>query len=592
MAAGALTASAAAGGFASAAVRTSLGRIVGTYEATPAEQAWDIGFETLLNTAGVKIIAGVKPSAKWVAGRLDKVHQAFKDTIPGVAGVEAAAKGAFIDMPKNVLKKIFAGYSVGIDNFDTFLENPNATKGMMNALHSKAGQNVAAYHDEGTRMQLKMIANIAENARGSLTKIYGAMRNKLLSEVPEDFAANLDKPIFSAYSDAISKGFGKIVVRTPDRVSVGARDYLTGQLTQTVTKGGTKELVGDEAIEYLAKNGTKGVRFQLLSKQELANKLSNGDISGPGEMVVDDAAYAALDNFYKQIGQFAGGANRTGRKGAQALLDFKKISTDLSYQLAQQENVKSSFVFKQVIDQARHTMDKSVRAELQRAGVSKNFDKLNSTYARLSDQFAPLLKAHAKAQTEMDYQPLLSTFLSRPGKSVGARFAVDDLIDTANEYGLKEVSEEVSKGKLNIQIVEAAKAFNPLKPGQLKADGLGATQAGVLSYAALSANPALLGAAIGMQVLRSPRTARGAVVTTNALYQGQQMLSGMTEKQLNAFLSKPQAINSFVTGITSSPLVYMKAEGELNQLIEGARQQQLQMQQQQMQPGPGMSGGQ
>ncbi len=215
-------------------------------------------------------------------------------------------------------------------------------------------------------------------------------------------------------------------------------------------------------------------------------------------------------------------------------------------------------------------MDNSVYSELKRAGQHEAFDKLNSTYGRLSDQFAPLLKAQSKASTDMDYIPLLNTFLSRPGKTPGARFAVDDLIETANEYGLSKLAKQAASDKLDIQVVEAAKAFNPIKPGQIKADAVGVSQLGLGMWAALSMHPAMIGAIAGAQMLRQPQTARYVAAP---LYRAQQVVSNMTKKELNLFLSDPRAMNTFMTGATAAPLQSLSTKMQLDQMINQAQQQ-------------------
>jgi hypothetical protein len=60
-AAGAI-AGAAGGGAIAAGLRTSLGRLVGTYDATPMEQLYDIGVETLLSAGGEAVALGAKPT--------------------------------------------------------------------------------------------------------------------------------------------------------------------------------------------------------------------------------------------------------------------------------------------------------------------------------------------------------------------------------------------------------------------------------------------------------------------------------------------------------------------------------------------------
>lgn len=564
---------AAATAAAAEGIRTSLGRIVGTYDATPAEQAWDIGFETLLNAGGAKIAAGVKPTAKFVASKLGPLAETFKETAePWVPNAAKSAAQAVAATPKAMFKKIFASYSVGENNFDTMVENPEQTKAMMHQLHDMSKGSVDAYHDEALRGQLNSIKGIADKGRKVLTDIYGGMQSKILGKVPANFTVNLDTPVFRTYSDAVKAGIGKIAVRTPSTIKLGAKDYITGKQAEEVVEGGIKYLQGNDAIEYMAKNGVKNVKFEMLSKKELAAKIAEGgEISdGLGYLASDADAYGVMKGFYDELGTFAGGKNRSGIEGAKALLNFKKIATNLSYTLANKEVARGTPEVRFLINNARTSMDDAVFQEFNKAGLGKDFVSLNSTYNSLSSQFSPLLQAKnqfEKTGNIKAYEPLLSTFLARPGKNASARFAIDDAIVAADSHGLKGLSKELIDDKLKIQVGEAAKAFNPIKPGVWKADALGTSQAGMMIYAAASGNPALAGAIVGAQVLRSPNTARAAIATVQGLSKGQEFVKNMSKDTANKFLSDPKAMNTFLLGVTQAPIVHQQAEEQLNGII-------------------------
>lgn len=535
------------------ATRTSLGRIVGTYDATPAEQAWDIGFEGLLNAAGAKIGAGVKPTAKWMSNHIDDLATAFKDTVePWVPNAAKSAASAVANSPMTMFKKVFANFSVGESNFDTMLENPKQTKALMSQLHSMSGGDVSSYHDEALRQQLGVVQNIAENSRKALTNIYGAMRNGILKNVPESFSVNLEDPVYGAYAKAVQNGLGVLQV-------------------------GGKELSGKEAAEYIAKNGMKNTGFKMLSQEEMAKSIQMGAEldKGLGYLAQDKEAYTIMKDFYGRLGTFVGGQNRTGSEGAKALLDFKKVATDLSHSMANTEAARSTPQIRFLINEARASMDNSVFQEFKKHGIGDSFTKLNSTYSQLSDKFAPLLQAKAqydKTGNLKTYEGLLNTFLARPGKNASSRFAVDDAIMAADSYGLKNTAKELMDDKVKIQVAEAAKAFNPIKPGLIKADMLGASGAGMLSYGVMTGNVPLVAAAVGVNALRSPNMSRAAIATVQGLSKGQEMLSKIPKRELNALMSSPQAMNSFLLGVTQAPVIRDQADQQFQQLLQQAQQ--------------------
>lgn len=552
-----LAASGAIAGASTAALRTSLGRIVGTYDASPAEQAWDIGFESLLNAAGGKILAGVKPTAKVIANKLGLLAEAFKDTVeplaPGAykaaSDIMESAGSAMAGAPKAMFKKIFASYSVGENNFDKMAEQPDAVSGTMRRLADMSGTDVQSYHDQAVREQVDQIGKIAGDTRQVLSDIYGSMRNKLLAKVGPGFKVNLEDSVYSAYKDALEKGIG-------------------------VLKVGSKELQGKDAIEFLAQNGTQKASFRTLSQDELQRSIAQGSslAEGRGYLSANKDAYDTLSQFYSQLDKFAGGADRTGAKGAADLLDFKKVATDLANKATGGEALQGAYDVRKVITSAKAAIDDNVFQALKAHGADKDFLNMNQTYDKLSTGFAPLLNAQKRAIAAGDtkaYEGLLSTFLARPKPSASARFAIDDAITAAQSNGLTAQAAKLAAQKNQIQVLEAAKAFNPIKPGVLKAVDIGGGAIGV--YALTSQNPALLAAMIGMKAVSSPTGAKTAIATVQGLSKGQEFLSNLTKTQLNAFMSSPEAINAFTTGVTQAPLVRMKAD----QAMQGALQQAI-----------------
>lgn len=543
---------------ATAAVRTSLGRVIGTYDATPAEQAWDIGFETLMNAAGQKFMLGVKPTASKVADKLAPLAAKFRDTVDDLTpDMIKSGASAVLNSPKNMFKHVMAAYSVGVDNFDMMVKHPFKVGALMKSVDSKVGGNVALYHDEIVKNQLNQVQNIASNSRSILSQIYGSMRNKILDSVDDKFVANLDDAVYSTYSDAVSKGFGKIVLDNG------------------------KELVGKDAAEHLALKGLHGAQFKLLSQKEMANAIKQGAELGDdlGVLAADTAAYKVVSEYYKSIGTFVGGASRTGKAGAKALLDFKKTASELSWSFSNSEKAQAVAGVKRIIDNSRTSIDKSIRQGLDRSGAGKAFDKMNATYSNLNKEFAPLLTAHQrylKSGDQKVFESLLGSFLARPGKQASKRFAVDAAIDAAEEHGLKAISRNLANSKQMVQIGEAAKAFNPLKSSQMKADGLAASQAGMMAFAATSANMPLMLAVGGMQVLRQPGVAKSAAALTQGMAKGQQWLATQSPQMVDRFLSDPKAMQMFTNSIFSGPLQREQTEGMLMNMVQPPSQEPMQ----------------
>ncbi len=552
---------AAIAGGVSGAVRTSLGRIVGTYQATPAEQAWDIGFESLLNATGAKIAMGIKPTAGYVANKiLPKLAEAYADIMPSAAQGALSKTGkvlgdvgeALANAPKAMLKKMFSSFSVGEANFDTMMENTDRVRSVMNNTFSKT-KDPAAYHDEILRDQLGSISDIANNTRGTLTQIYGSMKNKILSQTPKDFSVNLDDAVYGAYSKAIQNGLGEIVV-------------------------GGKSMGGQQAMDYIAEKGLHNAGFRMYAPEELAAQIQRGGNigGGIGYLAQDKEAYGIMKQYYDRLGTFVGGQNRTGVAGASALLDFKKVATDLSYSMANTETARATPEVRMLINEGKSAMDDAVFQQFKKAGLDQHFLDLNGTYSKLSDSFAPILQAknqYDKSGNIRVYEGLLNTFLSRPGKNAASRFAIDDAINHAVTNNLGKLAMDLTDQKLAIQVGEAAKAFNPIKPGYLKADALGSGGAAMMMWAAMNHNYTMMMAAAGTQVLRSPTTTRAAIATSQTMYSGQQWLANMGKQELNNLMTSPAAMNKFMTTVTAGAALHEQVKGKLDSVLQSAQSQ-------------------
>lgn len=564
---------AAATGAGTALVRTSLGRIIGTYDATPAEQAFDIGLETLLNVGGAKVAMGVKPTASWMADKLDNIATAFKDT--KVGGAVADAASAAVQSPKNALKYMLSAFSVGTDNFDTMLEHTQMVKATMKNTAQRAGRNVEAYHDDLTLQQVNHMHDFADSARTTLSSIYGSMKNKILAKVSPTFSANFDEPIVASYRSALAKGIGKI--EFPDGASLVGKEAL--EWLETNGLNGVIDAPA-QAMASLGKSGRIRPRFSLLSQKEMEQAVQSGAALADdlGFLATNAEAHATVSKFFNAMGKFAGSAKRQGVKAADDLLNFKRVSTDLAYDLANTGD-KIPFGIKRILDESRAAIDNEVLQGLNKAGngLGNAFMQLNKTYSQLSNEMKPILQARARYQKTGDisvYQALTNRFLSRPGANVGQKYAIDAAIDAAKAHGLTTLATDLAEQKTFIQVAQAAKAFNPIQPGWSKAANVGGI--GMGAYSVLSGNVPLMAAVATAKALQSPATPKAAVLGLQAMHKGQEMISSMSKSKLSQFLSSPQALQGFINGIGSAPQIYDQThqalQGQIQQTVQGQAQ--------------------
>lgn len=125
----------AIGGAAGETIRTSLGRVVGTYKATPEERIQDIGFEGLLGLGGEVVGLGAKVGIKQIGKALTSIKnaaapeskQAISQAIGGMTGVGPKAVEVAIENGDEVAKQmqLYKNRFSSLDTFDAAIVQDN-----------------------------------------------------------------------------------------------------------------------------------------------------------------------------------------------------------------------------------------------------------------------------------------------------------------------------------------------------------------------------------------------------------------------------------------------------------------------------------
>lgn len=174
-------------------LRTSLGRAVGTYQATPEEEAKDLAFEGLLGMAGVAIPLGARPALD----KLAKVTGGFKAASEGVkdmaAKVWGAVNGTGAPATKTLIEK----------SPEVAAEMGRAAKSYVGVDGIKAGL---------TQEQANVAESFLDHATKELPRKYGTMLDDLVQSAD---TSKLKVNVGAAMTDAVSSledmGLGKVV---------------------------------------------------------------------------------------------------------------------------------------------------------------------------------------------------------------------------------------------------------------------------------------------------------------------------------------------------------------------------------------------
>lgn len=302
-------------------LRTSLGRAVGTYKATPEEEAKDLALEGLFGMAGVAIPLGARPAldkfAK-VTGGFKGASEAVKDLAAKVWG---AANGTGPAATKAVIEK-----------------SPQVAAEMGRAAKSYAG--VEGIKQGLAQEQAQVAENFLDHATKELPRKYGSMLDDLVQTAEgTKLRVNVGQSMSDAVKSVEDLGLGKVIggelvpytkAEVADRAAQGlatsgADDATVAKVNQ-ILSGVEKyssigELQGSNAAKVLTDiNKNLNSIQRSLAKQQLPAEVeraltqvgskfhelvgSSFEKAGLGEK------YTGMQMLYKDYGQAVGQARK------------------------------------------------------------------------------------------------------------------------------------------------------------------------------------------------------------------------------------------------------------------------------------------
>lgn len=184
---------AGAGGVASGAIRTSLGRLMGTYEATDAEQLGDIGLEALFSAGGQGIAAGAKPA---MSGLVSAAKNVGKWASNGVKEAFAKSIGA--------LTKAGAGPT-------RVLIDDSAKVGASITKYASKAANVDDAINTVAKDKAMVMEEFLEKATDTLPEKYGSMLDDLVQTAEaKNFKVDMKSVVDDSFKSVSELGIGTI----------------------------------------------------------------------------------------------------------------------------------------------------------------------------------------------------------------------------------------------------------------------------------------------------------------------------------------------------------------------------------------------
>lgn len=264
-------------------IETSLGRLVGTYEASDEDQLKDIAIESIMNIGGTTVAAGIKPTAALLA-----------------KGLREGAKkiGLSSEPVKNSMKQFLGVVSgAGERNVTRLIERPD-----------QVSSNLKYTIQELVDESISDTKTISKAIRPALTNTYGKISKEIVDTVDDSFKPGINKMISNVNGHLESIGLGKNVNGKFIPISEKEMKALaesTGEFSELYSDESSRKLVL-EAVEALNKfSGIKELDGKAGAAQLLKVRRSIFDITHKLQEEATDSAFVPAQRIIAQIKEVA-----------------------------------------------------------------------------------------------------------------------------------------------------------------------------------------------------------------------------------------------------------------------------------------------
>lgn len=367
---------AGAGGGAAEGFRTSLGRLVGTYDATPEEQLQDIAWETILNAGGQTIGYGVKPTINFLAKSAREISQ-------------KAAPGT-----KELLSSVYGTLTgAGQVATRTLIEHPDDVVGEVGKALGRSGRDSLKAVDLLKNEQVGIIKKFVSAADDALERGIKSRQGKLLANVSDDFTADLGGVVKELQNDLVESGFGKWVPKQkavglasrPDAVDFTFRMNSMDDIEKIIAQGGTVDRATKEVVNTVAE-------------------------------------------FADDLALWERAPKSSGRKAAEAALNLKRALSASRFSL--EGKVSSRAIGK--LSQYSEKIDNQLSELFHNQGLGGLFDDMNSFYASNIDV---IREARRVVDGVYDPEIFVNKLVSNPGSQGTAKGMADQIVELIGDGG-------------------------------------------------------------------------------------------------------------------------------------------------------------
>lgn len=437
-------ATAGAGGAVAEAARSSLGRLAGTYEATPEQQLKDIGWEGLLNSGGQAVALGMKPTVGLLKNALEPYAQSATN------------------FAKETMATLW-GHATGAGKWAVrrAMDDPDAIMPKVQSALATIGRTVSPDEAVGVAksQQINIVRALASESKDALQTQYRQGLSDVMSNVGKDFSADVGQMITNVQQKMADAGYGTFVSQ---RASRGAVAPISASLEDAAAEAGPKT-------------------FKLFTPEQIAQNM--GTTEGQLPKLMGENTRASMQEMVNLTNQYAKAGTLKGADGARKLIDFKKAVGETFSDLLSGTDVPPTI--QRAVMGVKQDMEEQIAQQFanhsEQAGQA--YLSMNEKYSASADAVRKFTDA-VKQGTEENLVPQL---VSKAGSN---RMLKDEALTTAQLIG--------PKGNTMMQSLldwEAAKGFFNYVPKSL--DGNSATTIGKLAgMVTQQSNPRAVGAQI------------------------------------------------------------------------------------------------
>lgn len=418
-------AAAGVGGAGGAFVRNSMGRVAGTYEATPEEEAFDLGMTGLFAAGGEGLILGAKAS-----------YPAIKNGLS--AATEKIAKAS--EPVYNALTEFYGGLTgAGAAATRTMVNSKGGTTAVIRELESAVGRsNVSGIQSLARDKAIGAADSLLQDAESALPILYGRNLERVAAEGQDRaLEANIPEMLREVQSSFVEAGLGtfersqtsiavsfkeaKAEAQKAVRVGLddikGIKDNLKKVQTQNKLLAKKSSIFGDnlfrgdeqvlekqlaskinqvQALRLNAANikpqpagpvrGRDGrviedVDFRQLNPEEIAARMQPVTGEPLPVKILSDTTFAQVKSLANTIKSFS---QLAPAKGGNAVELMNTINAQLNSILKNVDRTASPAEW-QAMSNATKAFRVSVDRTMEKAGLDKSWSTLRDSYKQYGD---------------------------------------------------------------------------------------------------------------------------------------------------------------------------------------------------------------